>query len=332
MHRGDCVPPRDPEKLIETLDASISNPARRRRMGDVARRRAAMKRRRAAARCSAMPAFYDGVETVFCGAVPSSPPAPASQCATAGWLAAVRIAAVLAWSDMHCQYVRSVLGPFGMSIRMAIMVAVLGFVTGFLSEGGVVSRLPLLALSLTAWTFLSGVTIDATTALRRSASLIKDRALPPVTILLQCTFRHALFALHNACVPLLLWLFLAPLDITGVVAALPGLVLFIGCTLSLSLVLGPLTTRFRDLGPVIKSALALAFVSSPVIWPPEMIDQDSALIRLNPLTHLFAVWREPLVAGHVAMTSEIYVLGCSVALVLASVVTIPHLRRAAFWI
>ena len=60
------------------------------------------------------------------------------------------------------------------------------------------SRLPMLALSLTAWTFLNSVILDATTALQGSASLIKDRALPPVVFLLQCVFRQALFALHNA--------------------------------------------------------------------------------------------------------------------------------------
>ena len=36
-----------------------------------------------------------------------------------------------------------------------------------------------------------------TTALQNSASLIKDRALPPLIFLLQCTFRQALFALQH---------------------------------------------------------------------------------------------------------------------------------------
>jgi ABC-type polysaccharide/polyol phosphate export permease len=63
-----------------------------------------------------------------------------------------------------------------------------------------------------------------------------------------------------------------------------------------------------------------------------MINPDSAIMRLNPLTHLFAVWREPLAAGHVAMTSVVYVLVCVAALALASAVTMVHLRRAAFWI
>ena len=111
-------------------------------------------------------------------------------------LGTVRIAGALAWSDMRHRYVRSLLGPFWMSIQMAIVVAVLGSVIGQMSNVDTVARLPMLALSLTAWTFLNSVVLDATTALQNSASLIRDRALPPVIFLLQCMFRQALFALQ----------------------------------------------------------------------------------------------------------------------------------------
>ena len=233
---------------------------------------------------------------------------------------------------MRHRYVRSLLGPFWMSIQMAIMVAVLGSAIGHLSNTSTVSRLPMLALSLTAWTFLNGVVLDATTALQNSASLIKDRALPPVVVLLQAVFRQALFALHNAVVPLGLWLLLVRTGVVGAAAALPGLLLFVAFTVGLGIVLGALATRFRDMKPIIESTLTLAFLSSPIIWTPEMVNQNSTVMRLNPLTHLFAVWREPLVGGHVDMTSVICVLAGVAILAVASIVTIVRLRKAAFWI
>jgi ABC-type polysaccharide/polyol phosphate export permease len=228
--------------------------------------------------------------------------------------------------------VRSLLGPFWMSLQMAIVVAVLGSVIGQMSNADMLARLPMLALSMTAWTFLNSVVLDATTALQNSASLIRDRALPPVIFLLQCTFRQGLFALHNACVPLLLWLLLTPHDVSGAFAALPGLSLFVICTFGLSLVLGALATRYRDLKPIIESTLMLAFLASPVIWSSDIINHRSTVMRLNPLTHLFAVWREPLVGGHVDATSIVYVLVALALLLCASVLTLVHLRKAAFWI
>ena len=321
------VPPGDHEKLADAIDVLIRDPERRERMGRAARQRAVTK--------YSTTAFSEGIETVYRQAVSSkaaSLAAQVSQSETGGLTGAVRIAGALAWSDMRHRYVRSLLGPFWMSIQMAIMVAVLGSAIGHLSNTSAIARLPMLALSLTAWTFLNSVVLDATTALQGAGSLIKDRALPPIVFLLQAVFRQALFALHNAVVPLLLWLLLVRSGVEGIVPALPGFMLFAAFTVGLSFVLGALATRFRDLKPIIESSLTLAFLSSPIIWTPEMINGGSAVTRLNPLTHLFAVWREPLATGHVAMTSVVYSLVSVVVLAIASVVTISRLRKAAFWI
>jgi ABC-type polysaccharide/polyol phosphate export permease/glycosyltransferase involved in cell wall biosynthesis len=321
------VPPGDAEKLGEAIDTLIRDPERRRVMGLSARTRALTRYSAAAFRQGLEVVYRDACTTPHGATMPSAKPPGAP-----GWLDSIGIAAALAWSDMRHRYVRSLLGPFWMSLQMAILVAVLGSVIGQLSNTDTASRLPMLALSMTAWTFLNGVVLDATTALQNSASLIRDRALAPVIFLLQCTFRQALFALHNACVPMLLWLFLSPHDLSHALAALPGLLLFIACTFALSLVLGAMATRYRDLKPIIESTLMIAFLASPVIWSSDIISHRSTVMRLNPLTHLFAVWREPLAGGHVDPVSIVYVLATLALLVFASVLTMLHLRKAAFWI
>ena len=69
-----------------------------------------------------------------------------------------------------------------------------------------------------------------------------------------------------------------------------------------------------------------------MIWSAEMLNRNSTVMRLNPLTHLFAIWREPLAGGQVDAVSIIYVLACLAVLTVASAATLIHLRKAAFWI
>ena len=321
------VPPGDHTKLADAIDEVLSDPDLRQRMGHAARQRVITTYSAAV--------FGEAMDKIYRHAIAehaASAPSRAARPTTSGLSSIIQIAAALAWSDVRHRYVRSLLGPFWMSLQMAIMVVVLGSVLGHLSNGSTTSYLPILAVSLTAWNFLNGVVIDSMTALQNSTGLIKDRALPPVIFLLQCFFRQALFALHNACVPLILWLIFSPINFTGAMAALPGFLLFIVATLGLGLVLGAMATRFHDLKPIIESTLMLAFLASPVIWSASMIDRTSTVIRLNPVTHLFAVWREPLTGGHVATLSLVYVLVGVAVLALASVVTIVQLRKAAFWI
>lgn len=317
------VPPGDPVKLAQAINRLMASPDLRSRLGAAGRRRAAA--------VYPMEAFRSGIEAVYRRAVARAP-AHSRGAPPSGRVSVVGVAAALAWADMRHRYARSLLGPFWMTLQMAVMVAVLGSVVGHLSNASALERLPMLAASLTAWAFFSSVILDATTALQDSASLIKDRALPPFTFLLQCVFRQGLYALHNATVPLLLWLVLTPHSIAGIVPALPGLLLFAACTFGLAVGLGTLATRFRDLRPIIESTLTLAFLASPVVWSAEMLNSAGAIVRINPLTHLFAAWREPLVTGHLAGGSILYVLGLVVFLALAGALAATRLRRAAFWV
>ena len=109
------VPPGDPTALADAIETLINDPERRRRMGQAARHRAMTK--------YSTSAFKEGVETVYrkvvteeAAAKDAGSLAPAPRPRTAGLVGAIQIAAALAWSDVRHRYVRSLLGPFWMSI------------------------------------------------------------------------------------------------------------------------------------------------------------------------------------------------------------------------
>jgi glycosyltransferase involved in cell wall biosynthesis len=79
------VPPRDPGKLAEAINTLISDPERRRCMGEAARRRAMTK--------YSMATFQKGIETIYRQVVASRPPARTSRPAPTGLPGAARMAA-----------------------------------------------------------------------------------------------------------------------------------------------------------------------------------------------------------------------------------------------
>jgi len=76
--------------------------------------------------------------------------------------------------------------------------------------------------------------------------------------------------------------------------AIPGLLLWGIDALGLVLLLGTFCARFRDILPIVSSVMQIAFFVTPVIWKPEQLGTDHALLSLNPFFDLLEIVRAPL--------------------------------------
>ncbi len=56
-----------------------------------------------------------------------------------------------------------------------------------------------------------------------------------------------------------------------------------------------ISARFRDVPPLIQNAFSALFWLSPVLYrPSQLSEQLQFFLQFNPLTHLFAIVRDPL--------------------------------------
>ena len=230
----------------------------------------------------------------------------------------IKLAYFLAWYDVRHRYARSVIGPFWITLQTAIFAGCIGFVFSAISNVSVPDFLPYFAVSFVMWNFLAGATNNATTTLLGAGGFIKDRGLPAYVFYVQCFFRHLLFLAHNIVVPIILFIFLGGATFLGLLMALPGLIIFMAVTLCLSLVAGTLATRYRDVQPLVESFMNLAFLASPIMWKPHVVAGRDYLLHYNPVVHLLAIWREPLLNGAMPWHSFIVSLGLLAILALLS--------------
>ena len=220
-----------------------------------------------------------------------------------GWgdiSAAVRkyeLAGVLGWQDIRQRYRRSTLGPFWITISVAIMVSALGLVFGSILGMQMRDFLPYLSIGLILWWLIIGILNEGGGGFTAAESMIKEISLPLFTHLLRVIWRNLIIFTHNLVIfPFVLILFSIPLQIEAVLAV-PGLILLMINLCWMALLLSVVCTRYRDVPQIISNILQVFFYLTPILWKPEHLPPARAnifLIQFNPFFHLIEIVRAPL--------------------------------------
>jgi lipopolysaccharide transport system permease protein len=208
-----------------------------------------------------------------------------------------RLAAALARLDVRNRYRGSVLGPFWLTVSVAIMVTGLGFLYAVLFKMSLREYLPWIAVSLLIWNTINQIVTESCSSLTSAEGIIRQLPLPYTVHALRCVMRNLVVAAHS--LPLILVVFAVCGIIPGPEAllALLGLVLITLNAFAAALFLGMVCARFRDIAQMVASALQFIFFVSPVIWKPEMLGANAAWLLLNPIFVLMETMRAPLIEG-----------------------------------
>lgn len=123
---------------------------------------------------------------------------------------------------------------------------------------------------------------------------------------------------------------------TGVLLALPTLVLLYLNALWIAAVFGVLGARFPDVGQLLGTISIFFFLLTPILWYPAMMPEESlrgALMRFNPFFHFVELFRAPLLGDPVEPGTLWYVsVFTVVGLALSAVVYRRYTRFVPLWI
>lgn len=239
----------------------------------------------------------------------------------------------LALQDIRLRYRGSMLGPFWLTISTLVMVVAMGVIYATLFHMDTKTYLPFLTLGLIVWQLLSAIITEGCDIFLREASVIQQVPIPFSIYACRNVCRNFIVLAHNLIlVPIGLVAFAIPID-WHVVEIVPGLALLAVNGLWISILLGLLSTRFRDVPPIVASFLQVLFFMTPIIWPPELLGHWQAIASLNPLFAAIDVIRAPLLGLPPAESSWITLLimtalGCGI-----SFAAFARFRdRIAYWI
>ena len=102
---------------------------------------------------------------------------------------------------------------------------------------------------------------------------------------------------------------------------------------AISVILGIICARYRDIPPIVQSVMQVAFFLTPIFWRPQDLGGRAILIDFNPFHHYVEILRGPLMGYVAAPVSWVAVL---VMMVFLLGVAVWLLRRVGgyiiFWL
>ncbi len=211
----------------------------------------------------------------------------------------------LGWQDIKQRYRRSVLGPIWISITMAVTAIALGILYAGLFGNQLAVQLPYILVGFIIWNFISGCLAEGSEVFTSNEGLITHLPAPLTVHVYRLVWRQVLFFLHNLVVYLvMLVIFPQPLG-WGSLMAIPAFVLLVVNGTWVALLLGIVTTRFRDLLPITQSIVQLAFFLTPIVWIYEdllnssnpAIAERARIAELNPFLHFVEILRRPMLGS-----------------------------------
>lgn len=207
---------------------------------------------------------------------------------------------MLAYQDVKLRYRRSVLGPFWITLSMAITVYSMGYLYGHLFHSNLQTYFPFLVAGMLAWSLISSQFSDLTEALTQSESLIKQIKLPYSLYIHRVAMRNVIIFFHNIIVilPILaIYHDVAKVNLYTLML-IPGLILIYINSISYGLALGMLGARYRDIVQIVRSLIQVTFFLTPIMWNPSLLpEKDRYIILLNPFYSFVELVRAPLIGA-----------------------------------
>jgi lipopolysaccharide transport system permease protein len=244
-----------------------------------------------------------------------------------------RLCWTLSWLDIKLRYRGSVLGPFWLTLSTAVMVGSMGFLYAALFHMDLHQYLPFLALSIVLWNFLSAVVAEGCTSFTAADSMIRSVRMPFTLYGARVVVRNVVILAHNVVVIVVVDLLLRIAPGPTAFLAIPAFALWLVVGLALSVMLGGLCARFRDIPPIIGSVMQMAFFVSGVIWQPSQLGSHEYFLLFNPFYTLLEIVRGPLLGEVPSLWVYLSALLSAAAICIVASLLFARTRgRIAFWV
>ncbi len=244
-----------------------------------------------------------------------------------------RLSQLLAWQDIKQRYRRSTLGPLWLTLSSAIQMLTMSMLSSLLFNSPVQRTLPFVCAGLLFWQFVTGMINDGAALFVSSSSYITQIKCPFSLFVVQVIWRNLFVAAHNAVIYIVIALIFAAIPSVSMLLWPLGLALDVICVSWIVLFCATVSARYRDVPIIIQNLLTVLFWLTPLMYFPEQLGAKRFIADYNPLTHIIALLREPLLGGTPTLNDWLVVLSVAIVGWMGTLLFFARFRaRIVYWL
>jgi len=122
-------------------------------------------------------------------------------------------------------------------------------------------------------------------------------------------------------------LILADVGFIELLSALMGVVLILFAALGLCLSLGVVAFFVEDIMPLVKAAMRLGFLTTPIIWTPDKLGEYQSYVWFNPFYSFLDICRSPLIGDGIPGFSWMVAISITISLLLMGLIVFQLMGR-----
>lgn len=241
---------------------------------------------------------------------------------------------LLGWFDIKQRYRRSLIGPLWITFSTGVMVGGIGLMFAVLFKSPIEEFLPYFAVGQIVWLFISTQINDACKTFIQYQSIVKQMSVPLTVHIMRTLWNNLILLGHNFLI-IVIVLFIYGQRVSWVILyAIPAFMLILILLFLLSVILGIVCTRFRDITQIVAVFMQLIYFFTPILWMKKVLPGSYSWVSdFNPFYHMIEIARAPLLGAAPAGILWIYMLSyILIAAVMALFVLKLFRHRVSYWL
>jgi ABC-2 type transport system permease protein len=244
----------------------------------------------------------------------------------------------LGWQDIKQRYRRSVLGPFWITIATGVTAIAMGGLYSKLFKLELSEHLPYVTLGLIIWNLINAAILEGADVFVANEGLIKQLPTPLSVHVYRLVWRQMILFAHNIVIFVVIAIIFPKPWSWADLTVIPALGLIVLNCVWVSLCFGILSTRYRDISPLLFSLVQLLFFMTPIIWNESTLDKQGAgkwakIVELNPLLHYLDIVRAPLLGAQQEVRHWVIVVVLTIiGWIFAAIAMRQYRARVPYWV